>query len=590
MRIILSIGAGLLLAGLLASYGAHAENAMRIDVTSTGAIPNDGNDDTMAVLAAFDKCKAEKAGGVVFPKGQYHFRAGANPAIPHMNLPMGDVKDIVIDGQGSELIFDGITSCFGFSNCENVTIQNFTIDWARPTFSVGTIIAGGDDWFEVQVFDEYPVKGGEPVQAFMDYEPDTLLPCRSGLDVYCLEKTMTTELLAPQKLRVKIPFKIAPVTQGKLAVLRHQVYGYNAFATNKCRNMTFRDLTVYTCPGMGFVGSNSENITLERCRVMPKPGTRRVISATADGSHFGGCRGDILIKDCLYDGQGDDAINMKSGLFLTIQEKVDAQTVLARHNLGFQTATEPNDTFELMPQETFLTYGTAKVKSVTTEPDGKTYRIEMDAPLPEETKPGHLLANATNLPRARIQHCTFQRNRARGMLIQVRDTVVEDCTFRDITSSGILIISEAVHFYESIPAHHVTVRRNRFEHCNYGAAMGHGVICAVGIAPGWKLVETPGVFRDVTLEENIIERSDNSGVFFTGVEKAVVRGNTVKGVCEKSTEDRTVAALYLQGCRNVTLSGNTVEQADQGAACKIAFRLGPGNDTATIKTENNKGF
>ena len=590
MRIITSIMLGLLSAGLLVSFGAYAEKAMRIDVTSTGAVPNDGNDDTMAVLAAFEKCKAVKASGVVFPKGQYHFKAGTNPAIPHMSLPMDGMSDVVIDGQGSELIFDGITSCFGFSNCDHVTVKNFIIDWARPTFSVGKIVGGGEDWFDVEVFEEFPVKGGEPVQAFMDYEPDTGLPCRYGHDVYCLEKNMTTELLAPQKLRVKVPFKITPVTPGKLAVLRHQVYGYNAFATNKCRNMTFRDLTVYTCPGMGFIGINSETITLERCRVMPKPGTRRLISATADGSHFGGCRGDILIKDCLFDGQGDDAINMKSGLFLTIQEKVDSQTVLARHNLGFQTLTEPNDILELMPQETFLTYGTARVKSVTTEPDGKTYRITMDAPLPEEMKVGHLLANATSLPRARIKHCTFQRNRARGMLIQVRDSVVEDCTFRDITAAGVLIISEAVYFYESIPAHHVTIRRNRFEHCDYGAGMAQGVICAVGIAPKWKLVETPGVFRDVTIEKNVIERSDNSGIFLTGVEDAVVRGNTIKGVCDKPMEDRTTAAVYLQGCRNVTLSGNTVEQADQGAQCRTVFQLGPGNDTATIKTEGNKGF
>ena len=59
-----------------------------------------------------------------------------------------------------------------------------TIDWERPPFSIGTVTAKGDKSFDVRVLDEFPVKGGEPVQAFMDYDPKTRLPRRHGLDVY----------------------------------------------------------------------------------------------------------------------------------------------------------------------------------------------------------------------------------------------------------------------------------------------------------------------------------------------------------------------------------------------------------------------
>ena len=585
-------GLALFLTGLGLSQAAEAglDNPMLIDVTTTGAVPNDGQDDTPAVLAAFEKCRAEKAQGVVFPKGRYDFHEGANPKSPVMSLPIGDMHGVVVDGQGSEFVFHGITACFGFGHCSDVTVKNMVIDWERPPFSVGTITATGDNGFEVEVFPEFPVQGGEPVQALMDYEPDTLLPCRHGLDVYCLESPMKTELVRPQVLRVRPPFKIPPVTVGKLVVLRHQVYAYNAFAADRSKNMTFQDISVYTCPGMGFIGFNCENITLDRCTVQPKPGTCRLISATADGSHFGGCKGDILIQNCLFDGQGDDAINMKSGLFLNIEQIVDERTVLARHNLNMESMPDPGDEIELMPQETLLAYGTVKVQSASMEPDGHTHRVVFEGPMPNEVKQGDMLANASKLPSARISNCTFQRNRARGMLIQIRDAVVEGCTFKDVTSAGVLIITETVHFYESIPARNVVLRNNTFEHCNYGAAMARGVISIEGITPGWKDAPLPGVFRDITIENNKISRSDNAGIFMTGTDTAVIRGNDIRGVCDKPTQDRCTAAIHIESSRNVTIEDNQVEQALQGAGCKTVLQLSANNDMATITAKGNTGF
>jgi parallel beta-helix repeat protein len=507
-----------------------------------------------------------------------------------MSTPIGDMHDIVIDGQGSEFIFHGITACFGFGHCSNVTLKNMAIDWERPPFSVGTITAADDEGFEVEVFPEFPVQGGEPVQAFMDYEPDTGLPCRHGLDVYCLETPAKTELVRPQVLRVRPPFKTPPVTVGKLVVLRHQVYAYNAFAADHCKNMTFQDITVYTCPGMGFVGSSCENVTLDRCTVQPRPGTRRLISATADGSHFGGCTGDILVRNCLFDGQGDDAINMKSGLFLNIEQIVDERTVLARHNLNMASMPDPGDELELMPQDTLLAYGTVKVASASMEPDGYTHRVVFAGPMPKGVKIGDMLANASKLPSARISNCTFKRNRARGMLIQIRDAVVEGCTFEDVTSAGVLIITETVHFYESIPARHVVLRNNTFEHCNYGAAMARGVISIEGITPGWKDAPLPGVFRDITIENNTINRSDNAGIFMTGTDTALIRGNTILGVCDKPTHKRSSAAIHIESSRNVRIEGNQVEQAAQGAGCTTVLQLAGNNDAATIVTSGNTGF
>jgi hypothetical protein len=281
---------------------------------------------------------------------------------------------------------------------------------------------------------------------------------------------------------------------------------------------------------------------------------------------------------------------MKSGLFLNIEKIVDERTVLARHNLDMASMPDPGDTMELTPQATLLTYGAVRVKSAAMEPDGHTHRIVFEEPMPGEVKPGDMLANASKLPRARISDCTFQRNRARGMLIQIRDSVVEGCTFKDITSAGVLIVAETVHFYESIPARHVVLRNNTFEHCNYGAAMACGVISVEGITPGWKDAPLPGVFRDITIENSRIDRSDNAGIFVTGTDTAVIRGNEILGVCDKPTRDRCAAAIHVESSRDIRIEGNKVEQCRQGAGCKTVLELSANNVADTITVVGNTGF
>ena len=45
------------------------------------------------------------------------------------------------------------------------------------------------------------------------------------------------------------------------------------------------------------------------------------MSATADAAHFGGCKGTVSLEDCTFEGMGDDGVNVKSGLYLTVVER-----------------------------------------------------------------------------------------------------------------------------------------------------------------------------------------------------------------------------------------------------------------------------
>lgn len=62
---------------------------------------------------------------------------------------------------------------------------------------------------------------------------------------------------------------------------------------------------------MGFYGSLTRNIELASVAVAKREG--RPMSITADAVHFSSCAGDIVIRDSLFEGQGDDGLNVHGG-------------------------------------------------------------------------------------------------------------------------------------------------------------------------------------------------------------------------------------------------------------------------------------
>lgn len=549
-----------------------------IRVTDFGAVPDDGKDDTQAILAALEECKRHPSATLVFPKGQYDLTAGSNPRNSGVLFPVSGVHGLTIDGKGSVLMVNGITGLFWFERCTDLTLTNLTVDCARPPFSQGRVVEVGERYFDVLVEPEYPVQGGERVEAYMEYDPQTRLPMRNGLEEYY--SVQRTELPRPQVLRLHLSHT-PRVTPGVLVVLRHQVYSYNAFVCERCQDVQVRDVTVHTIPGMGFVAQVCTNVTLSRYRVLPRPASGRIMSTTADASHFGGCKGTIRLSDCLFEGMGDDGVNIKSGLYLSMLRRVDAHTVEARHNLKMLDTPDPGDLMEISHVDDLLPYATAVVKRVEVLEDG-VQRLEFESALPAELRAGDVFGNATRVPRVRISRCEVRHNRARGMLIQTRDAVIENCRFHGCTSAGILVLTEVAHFFESIGTRDVTVRGCAFENVNYGAAMAPGALCAMAYMKDFTYPPKPGIHRNVTFEGNIIRQTNNSAIFVAGVDGITLRRNRIEGACDRPHLDTGKYAIYIMSSRQVRLLGNQVQASRQGKGFQQAVGWGEGVEGGSV--------
>lgn len=548
-----------------------AQQGDTLDVAAFGAVPDDGQDDSEAFLVALGEVARTGAQRLVLHAGRYDLTAGANPQSPGTLFPIANLDGFTLDGGGAELMVRGATGLFHFTNCRDVHLANFTVDSPRPPFSVGEVIAAEPRWFDVRVDDEFPVEGGEPVGAFMDYEPDTGLPVRQGLDVY--GSVERTELIAPQVLRVHLERDI-PVPVGHLVVLRHWVYGHDAIVFHRCETVSVEDVTVYTTPGMGLIGSVSRDLTLSRFNVLIRPGTRRLMSATADATHFGGCKGTVSLTDCTFEGMGDDGANIKSGLYLTVLEKVDDHTLLGQHNLRMVDLPDPGDTMEMIRRDTLLTYASGRVRAATLEPtEGNIHRVEFEDPLPDGLQVGDVLGNATRTPRLRMSGCTVRRNRARGVLCQTRDALIEGCTFDHCTSSGVLVMTEVTHFYESIGTRDVTVRGCRFVGCNYGAASSEAALQAFAWMSGMGYPPEPGVHSNVVFEGNTFLGTDGAAIFAAGVAGLTLRGNVIEGACRAPRSEIGQHAIYVMSSSDVVVEDNVIDPGAQGEGFRTALYL-----------------
>lgn len=575
---------------LIPILGAPTQAARRqkVLVTRYGAVPNDGQNDAEAVQKAIADCKAGgKPCTLFFPPGQFDFYD--NGVNKMATLLFNDMNNIEIMGSGSlktRLAFYSPRSAIGLYDCQSITIKRLSIEWPNPPFSTAEVLACDDKTLDVKVLPQFPVSDKTAVPAYMDFDAKTRLPRRQGWDAY--NNVQKVEWLGPQVLRLHL-FNPTPMEKGTWVLLRHVTYGCNAFSAMHCKDLAFEDVLIYSAPGMGIRCERCENVSLKKFDIRIKPGQDRLMSVTADGSHFMDCLGDIQIENCTMEGMGDDGVNV-GVMYLTIQEKVDDKTLVVGHNLKMPVPVEIGELMEFVDHATLRPYGQRTVARVEQLGKDALIRLTFDKPVPGDMKMGDVLGNLKLTPKVRIKGCHFGRNRARGILVQTHDAIIEDCTFEDCTSGGVWIATEVVFFYEGVGARNTIVRNNTFTNCCYAGPIGEGVLSCYSYLKDFKFPPEPGVHQNIIFENNVIDGSDNCGIFITGTTDIVLRDNVLKDVCRKPTREFADAAIYIMSSEDVTITGNKVLPSQQGKALKETLRLGPGCAEKTFTVKDNKGI
>jgi hypothetical protein len=560
-----------------------------VDVITLGAIPNDGVDDTQALMAAIDRLKGLSSSTLVFPPGRYDFAQDQNLAAPSNSMFFDDIDNLTVQGHGTFLVGSGLTQLMQFKDCDNIHVDGVSVDFAREPFSVGKVVTntGSVTSFDVEVFDAYPVSGGEPVQAFLEYDPTTGRPQRGGLDEY--SAVTATQLVAPQTLRLYLN-KSVSITKDRWMHLRHQVYGYEALRFDHCSNMSVTASNIFCCPGMGIHVTDSQNVSLNGVMMRPRPHTNNLMSTTADGFHCNSTRGQVVVKDCLFEGQGDDGGNIH-GIYFGVQSVVNATTLDIYRYAGTSELYLPHvgDTVEFSPANTMVPYGTATVATVTQNYNGTAYhRLTFTAPIPGTVAAGHLVASVTGMPSVRYTRNKVRANRGRGTLASCRDVQITNNQFHYCANGSVLIITEVAAFGESIGADDLYIESNLAQECNYNQGACEGDISVVTYLANWARAAV-GAHKDAIIRYNTIKNTGQSGIAVCSTKgdtsNFLIQSNTLNGICMGYRRGEGRYAVYLVNDRYGTISNNTLLNPGAGYLSSV-YTAGCSNLTIT----SNSGF
>lgn len=500
------------------------------------------DDNSPAIRAALHELR--DGGRLVLAPGRYRCRGGAlqkNGRTREPSVAVQHLKHLTIEGNGATLVGQDIAGLFQFADGEDITIRNLTVDWDPLPHTAGQVMAHLPDQHAFDIAPSIPADppSGRIVQAIIAYNPERH---RMGnWEIYQTQGERDAEpsvRLANGQLRVfqrrpggAYSFNDKLPEIGSQVIVRHQVYGYDAFVFYGCGNVRLEDVTVHAVPGMAVIGWQSRDITIQRIKVIPAAGGW--MSATADAMHFGGCRGVITVEDSEFAGMGDDAINIH-GMYGLVTRRIDDHTVeagRARMNPYYDTERitwdEPRsgDIIEYGGgKEPLLPQGKLTVAAAHQDATAHRVVITFTELLPPSIGDGTVLTNVSSNPAVRIRNCYVHGNRARGMLIQTRDVVIERCRFEDITSHGIQLCTDACDWWESLGVRDVTITGCEFRrNCFW---WGGAAIQISSDIPGGQ--SAPGVHQRIRILNNLFE--DNAGgaaIHIGSAEDVELAGNQI---------------------------------------------------------------
>jgi len=479
------------------------------------------------VRAALAECRRFRSCKVVFPKGRYEFRpdlayeeylfiSNNDEGLKRIAFALVDMEDVEIDGQGSSFVFHGTILPFVVERSHNVKLSNFSVDWQRTFHSEGRVLRCGPSGVDVEFSQAFPFTIQNGFLRFLDESRNTL-PIGSVLEFDTVRREpaygardqwtapdIQALPIAPGMVRLlHLKFQPAP---GNTLVFAAANRNNPAITISESSGIQLNHVDIYHAGGMGVIAQRSRDIELDHVRVTPAPGSCRVLSVPADATHFVNCRGRIVISNCLFECQNDDATNIH-GIYGRIAKRINARTVLVqlvhRQQYGFDLI-HPGETLELVHPHSLITFGLAVPRTLE-RLNKELTQVSFAHELPAELKVGDGVA-AIAYPDVTITHCTVRNNRARGFLLGSRGKIVIEDNVFHTAGSAIQLEGDLSFWFEQAGVRNLTIRRNRFENCNFGS-WGNAVIeVRSRIDPKFRSISFYN--RNIVIEDNLFRMFD----------------------------------------------------------------------------------
>lgn len=395
------------------------------------------------------------------------------------SVPFDGVRDCVIDGAGSVLVYDA-ARYFTVRNCENLKFCALTVRWdwdAHPLASVAyvrSVVRHPDGSataeFEFILDEDASYAMNEKWDSMMCVDPETYaMSIAVAGDIFYVDQNTTERTqIAPNVIRVTMKGTYGLPGQGRTMLIRHYNYGPYVFYTGAgSSNIVYEDINLYGNPGQGICAREcSHHVRLTRVRITPDPerADKQFISTTADSVNIGDTNGYAVIEDCEFSFSGDDAVAVNDSMGV-VHEVYGNELTMYTSGTG---------TFAVGDVIAFRRAGDFAPSALTAtvtgkNADGKYITLILDRDAEDDVSENDFVLNTSHTSgNIIIRNCFFHESRARAIILGTRNCIVENCRIYRTQQQAILINVDVVADMWSIgkDTDNLIIRNNVFEKCD----------------------------------------------------------------------------------------------------------------------------
>ena len=499
------------------------------------------------------------------------------------------MKNVSVEGCASDFIFHGAVIPFAVTDCRNVKISGVSIDYDAPFTLEGTVVAVDnkartftlriDPANRYRILDDrfyflgygWEARLGENIV----FNPETRSPYYNTAayqhwPIHQFTASETGEgLVTFGNVYAK---ELPPLGSVWVDKGVHPGDRYcSAIVLADSRDILVENVHVYHSGAMALIAQYCENVTVRGYSTAQREGSSRMVTASADATHFVDCTGEILIEDCRFESMLDDAVNIH-GTYMQMEKVISDREFAAsfghRQQRGNHFA-DRGDAIRVIDRTTMRPVGIGKVLSID-RVNENWYIFRTDFPLETLSDPEkYAVENISRGASAVIRNCSVRYNRARSLLLSTPGKVlVEDCSFASMMA-GIVICGDANFWYESGGTSDIVIRGNRFTDLGIGGNSPQAVLQIDPMISGEARKNDFFYHRNITFENNVVETFDAQVIYALSVENLDIRDNIFidSGTWPPLFGDLSV--VDVQNCGTVTMSGNNFSRWKKDATVSI---------------------
>ena len=559
----------------------------KIFLSEKGILPN--TDITCALCDLFSSEASDTE--FIFDNGDYYFsptnalklvyNLSNTEHLPYRTLGilLKNMKNCVIDGRGARLWFEGQMQPFTLDRCENVTVRDFSINWRYPLVAEAVVLSHAERsatlYIDPQKFPHrlsdgwlgFYVGAGEWYPMFTHHqmydEESRCILQDTGDRFRALSVSEVDGANGIFHFELK---RDVAIKDGSIVILRHNSRVHAGIFAEKCRNLTFEDINIHSCGGIGCLSQFCRDLTYRRINFLPDSSLGRAVSCGRDdGIHLTSNSGTVTVTESTFFGLMDDPINVH-GCCVMAKELVCPSIIRCRYGHddanNFKYWAEKGDEVVFINKKTMAPMAKAKVLSYALEAP-ESFVLELDSAIDQEISEliavdGVAVDNLTHTAEFVCTKNRFGNCRARGILVSTPKRVLIEDHYFETSGSAILMAGDSNYWYESGACRDVEIRNNVFTSKCLSAVyqFGEGIISIYPTIPEPE-VDKP-FHQNVYIHNNVFDTADTTVLYAFSCENLEFSKNRILKSPSRKWWTRRDSLVSLESCRNVRVAKNDV--------------------------------